>query len=115
MVPEPPPEELLAAEPLPPTPPPFIPAVYTPPEPVSIVTPEYPEAARVVGATGTVVVRVVVDGAGRVKEARVVRGFGNPACDAAALEAARRCEFRPATRDGVPIESSAYLQFQFRE
>ena len=52
-----------------------------------------------------------VDASGRVVDATVVEGRGEP-WDAAALEAIRRTRFDPARRDGRPIE--ARIQFRLR-
>lgn len=98
----------------------------TPPEPPkpSIVTrvtitkrvqPRYPEAAKAVGAVGTINVRVVVGTDGKVKSATILSSFGNPACEAEALAAAKKCEFKPATKDGVPFEQKITIPFKFKQ
>src|SRR5436305_12725839 len=58
----------------------------------------YPEAARAAGLGATVTMELSIDEHGAVESARVVRpvGFG---FDEAALAAARRLKFRPATKD----------------
>ncbi len=53
---------------------------------------------------------VHADGTASVK---MVASTGNPALDARALEAARRWTFRPATRDGEPVESYLRLKIEF--
>jgi TonB family protein len=70
------------------------------------VDPIYPDAARRAG--GTVALELEVHPDGSVDEVRVVKaaGFG---FDEAAVAAARRFKFRPATRDGQPI--TAYASF----
>ncbi len=90
------------------------PSIITRATPTNRVTPKYPEAARAIGASGRVVIRVLVGTDGAVKEASILSSFGNPACEAAALDAARQWEFDPATKDGVPFEQKATIPFDFR-
>jgi len=94
-------------------PPPPKPSVITRAEPVRRVEPEYPAAAREFGASGTIVVRVLVDGDGIVREAKIIQSFGNPTCEQAALNAARQWEFNPATKDGIPFEQRVSIPFTF--
>lgn len=96
----------------PPTPP--KPSVITRAAPIKQVAPKYPESARTVGATGKVTVRVVVGTDGKVKAVKILSSFGNPACEAAAVEAAKKWEFKPATKDGVPFEQKVTIPFSFR-
>jgi peptide/nickel transport system substrate-binding protein len=99
------------------TPPPVAPpkaSVITRPIPKKQTSPKYPESARALGATGRVVVRVVVGIDGKVKSAVVMASFGNPACEEAALAAAKKWEFEPATKDGVPFEQNTAIPFDFK-
>ena len=72
----------------------------------SKVQPAYPELARKMNITGTVKVEVVVSPAGTVKEARVVGG--HPVLANAALDAAKRWRFEPAS-----VESTGVIDFKF--
>jgi len=94
-------------------PPPPKPSVITRAEPIKRIQPKYPAAALKFEASGTVVVRVLVGADGAVKEAVIVKSFGNPACEQAALDAARKWEFAPATKDGVPYEQRVSIPFTF--
>lgn len=89
------------------------PSIITRAVPIKRVTPKYPESARTIGATGRVVIRVLISIEGEVKEAHVLSSFGNPACEVAALDAAKQWEFRPATNDGVPFEQMVSIPFDF--
>ena len=57
---------------------------------------------------------VVVGTDGKVKSTSIYSSFGNPACEAEALVAAKRSEFKAATKDGVPFESKIRLPFKFK-
>ena len=72
----------------------------------SKVQPAYPELARKMNITGTVKVDVVVSPAGTVNEARVVGG--HPVLANAALDAAKRWRFEPAS-----VESTGVIDFKF--
>ncbi len=90
------------------------PAVITKPTPTKQITPVYPEKARSIGATGRIVVKVTVGVDGKVLNPVIVSSFGNPACEAAAIEAAKKWEFKPATKDGEPFEQQISIPFDFR-
>ena len=96
---------------VPPAPP--KPSVITRAEPNRRIEPEYPASAAEFGASGTIVVRVLVGTDGAVKDAEVVQSFGNPACEKAALDAARQWQFDPATKDGAPFEQRVSIPFTF--
>lgn len=100
----------MASEPLPPPP---KPSVIKRAEPLKRIEPKYPAAALEFGAAGTIVVRVLVGVDGLVKETAIVSSFGNPACEEAALAAARQWEFTAATKDGVPFEQRVSIPFTF--
>jgi protein TonB len=74
--------------------------------------PHYPAAAREAGVDGLVRVEVSVGADGSVTSARVLAGLGH-GLDEAALEAARRASFEPATRCGKPVAATAVLPFRF--
>ncbi|HVR29565.1 MAG TPA: TonB family protein [Thermoanaerobaculia bacterium] len=80
--------------------------------PVSVPQPVYPPAARQRRLSGTVVVNALVDETGKVVETRVESGSLR-LFDNAAVAAASRAVFQPATRAGVPGRSWARLSFQF--
>ena len=64
------------------------------------VRPVYPPDALAAGVQGIVVVEAIIDGAGRVADARILRSI--PLLDAAALDAVKQWEFRPVLLNGVP-------------
>ena len=96
-------------------------------KPVRFVEPEYTRAARRKRIRAEVVVEVLVDERGQVQEARVLEryligdddepkrpvtelGYG---LEEAALAAAKRWQFRPASLDGKPVPDQTTLTFFF--
>ncbi len=73
--------------------------------------PKYPKAARESGASGTVVVRVLIDENGKVISAEAVSG--HPDLREASEEAASRAEFTPTTLAGRPVKVSGTIQYNF--
>jgi protein TonB len=73
----------------------------------SRVQPAYPELARKMNIAGTVKIEVVVAANGIVKDAHVVGG--HPVLANAALDAAKRWRFEPASE-----ESSGVIDFKFQ-
>ena len=100
-----------ASVPEPVTPPPHIPTLVAA-VPVSKPEPTLPDDLRDadLNASFEALFTVHADGTATVK---VVSGTGNAALDALALDAARRWTFRPATRDGQPVESYLRLRIEF--
>ena len=74
--------------------------------------PPYPAEALAARPSGEVLVTVTVTPSGDVAGTELARGV-DPALDRAALAAASRWRFRPATRDGLPVASRVQLLFHF--
>lgn len=107
-------------EDMPPPPPPssgggdvFL-AFDEPPVLVDYVSPVYPPLARDAGIEGTVAIRVLVDEQGKVVSADVLQSDVTPAMEKAALEAARKCRFRPAKQRTIPVKAHVMIPFQFQ-
>lgn len=77
------------------------------------VEPLYPRAARRAGMAGVCEVEMDVDAAGFVVAVRLTKSTGHDLLDEAALEAARRWRFAPATRDGTAVPSTVVKRFRF--
>ncbi len=90
--------------------------VAQPPQVVSRVAPDYPEAARRRGIEGLVLLEAVLDAEGRVAhDVAVLRSV--PDLDAAAVAALRRWRFRPArdeTGRAVPVILEVPIRFVLR-
>jgi len=105
-------ETVVIAEPRPARPGPAV----NPDVPVEIVSkprPAYTEQARASRVEGEVVLEVLFGASGRLRVIRVVRGLGH-GLDDAAVEAARRIDFKPALRNGKPIDYMATLRVVFQ-
>ncbi len=66
--------------------------------------PEYPRLARRRGYQGTVVLDVLVDKTGRVKELKVEESSGHGSLDRAAKQAVKRWRFAPGRRGDDPVD-----------
>ena len=99
--------------PVEPAPPEPLPVAETPPLPTEQVPPEYPAAAADAGLEGRVRVRVTVGTDGTVTDAEVEEST-DPVFDEAALEAAKRWRFEPATQGGEPVEATVTIPFTFK-
>jgi periplasmic protein TonB len=73
--------------------------------------PVYPAKAYYDGITGVVHIEARVETNGRIKNARVVKSI--PPLDANALEAAKKFEFRPATKEGMAVPAIVRLEISF--
>jgi TonB family protein len=67
------------------------------------VEPVYTEAARAAGATGTVILEVLIGKSGFVRDAKVVKPMGY-GLDEAAADAVKQWQFEPSMQGRVPVE-----------
>lgn len=84
--------------------------------PVEILSkpnPAYTPEARRLRVEGEVVLDVIFSASGELRVLRLVRGLGH-GLDEAALRAAEQIVFKPARRDGQPVDSRAMLRIIFR-
>jgi TonB family protein len=86
--------------------------VFTPVEILYKPKPTYTEEARKMRLEGQVSLDVVFLSTGSVRIIRVVQGLGH-GLDEAAQKAAQQVRFRPATRGGVPVDTSATIRITF--
>jgi TonB family protein len=78
---------------------------------VTSVKPAYPPAARNMGLSGKVDVRVVISEMGRVVDAKALNG--PMMLQGAAIAAARQWVYKPATLNGAPVKTESVLTFTF--
>jgi TonB family protein len=79
---------------------------------LSVPRPVYTAEGRANKVEGVVLLQVVFTASGEVRVERVVKGLGY-GLDQAAEDAARQIRFRPATRDGQPVDFSAVARIVF--
>jgi len=77
------------------------------------VDPEFSEEARKAKFSGNVEVYIWVDTDGKPSHIRVVRGVGM-GLDEKAVEAVRQYRFKPAMKDGKPVQVDLYIDVNFQ-
>jgi protein TonB len=85
----------------------------TPPVPIEKPEPPYTEKARKAHYSGTVVLWLLVDAQGDVKQAQVMKPLGL-GLDQNALRSVRTWKFRPATRHGTPVPVRVMVSVSFK-
>jgi len=75
------------------------------------VPPVYPPLARQARIQGTVVLQIVINKEGDVRDVRLVSG--HPMLAPAAIEAVKQWKYQPYTQDGVAIEVSTNVRVNF--
>lgn len=80
---------------------------------VDTPTPAYPPELACADVGGRVLLRLTVGTEGRPTEVVLVESSGQPALDAAALEAVQTWRFQPATRAGVAAASTINVPVDF--
>jgi len=76
-----------------------------------LVTPNYPAIARKAQASGTVVVKVLIDEEGKVIAAKAISG--HPLLLAASVEAAKNSLFSPTVLGDKPVRVEGVIQYNF--
>jgi TonB family protein len=82
--------------------------------PNSCVAPEYPRASRQNEEQGIVIAKLVVGANGHVLDIALEKSSGFTALDKATLQSWGLCQFVPAMRDGVPVQSEARMQYVWK-
>ncbi len=75
--------------------------------------PEYSEEARKQKYQGTVILWVIIDNNGHVRDMKVQRSLGM-GLDEKAMEAVKKWRFRPAMKDGKPVAVQVNVEVNFR-
>ncbi len=78
---------------------------------ISLPMPIYPDAARRMSTSGTVIVEVVIDEQGKVISARATSGPSS--LREAAVQAAQRARFSPTKLSGQPVKVSGVINYKF--
>jgi TonB family protein len=85
----------------------------TAPSVVQKLEPSYSEEARAAKLSGTVLVRVVIGTDGKASDIELLRGLGL-GLDEQAVFAISQWQFKPGTKDGVPVPVQAQIEVNFR-
>jgi protein TonB len=76
--------------------------------------PNYPPSMQRAQMEGSVMVRIVIGADGRVKAIEKLSATSDAFWDATRQQALRKWRFRPATRDGVVVETQRTMTVRFR-
>jgi protein TonB len=77
------------------------------------VEPDYPLAARIVGAEGTVVINANIDETGRILRAWVAQSTAPESLVEAALDAIYQFQFLPGKQGPIPVKCTVAIPFRF--
>lgn len=88
--------------------------VLTDVEPTYSPQPSIPDDLRTDALDKTFVAEFVVSASGTPSDVKVAQSTGNDELDRLALDTAKKWKFKPATRDGQPIESRIRLHIEFQ-
>ena len=108
-------EPRIPIEPAPPAAAPTREPLFEPPVAIARVEPSYPKKALKGVTDPRVVLKLLVDDRGRITRVLVDKGLPGSELEAAAVSAVLRWQFRPAQRDGAPVEGWATAEFVFGE
>jgi TonB family protein len=86
--------------------------IVLPPRPTHTPEPEYSVQARNAKYQGTVVLKIVIDKAGKISRIRLERPLGM-GLDESAMEEVKRWRFNPATRNGQPVAVEMNIEVSF--
>ncbi len=89
--------------------------VYVSPVPKIMEMPLYPRPAARAGITGTTVVELDIDTKGLVTSVRVPKTSMNRDLDRAAIIAAQKWTFHPATENGQPVPATVRYPVDFKQ
>lgn len=85
----------------------------TPVEILSKPRPDYTAEARELGVEGEVVLEVIFVSSGKIRVLGVASSLGH-GLDEAAIDAAKKIQFKPARRNGQPVDHRAVLRIVFQ-
>ena len=105
-------EKIEVAEEALPAPSEFV-AYEEPPAPISQPIPEYPEMARKAGVEGMVLLKVLVDKEGRVRDVVLIKGVG-AGLDEAAIASVKGSKWTPAIQNHKPVAAWCSYPIRFK-
>jgi protein TonB len=108
------PQPVVNAPPPPPAPPAPVVRTAAVISAASCEKPEYPSASRRWEEEGTVTLKFLVGVDGRVKESAVDKSSGFKRLDEAARQGLAKCQFKPGTENGQPVEGWASMRYTWK-
>lgn len=84
------------------------------PEPIRIPSPGYPKEARMVGAEGLVILKVLINFDGTILDVKVLNSSGNYGLDQAAINSGYGALFTPAVQGGRKVRVWVSIPFRFQ-
>ncbi len=88
--------------------------VDQPPQPVSTMHPIYPYRARRMGIEGRVIVRLLVNAAGKVAQVRIMSAAPEGVFEKTVKKTVPHWRFKPAIKDGKPVETWVKMDIVFK-
>ena len=76
--------------------------------------PDYPSTSRRLEEEGTVTLKFLVGLDGKVKESAVEKSSGFKRLDEAARQGLAKCQFKPGTENGQPVEGWSTMRYTWR-
>ena len=83
------------------------------PRPIYKVEPTYTEDAKATKLQGSVTLSLVINEQGQAQDIQVTKSL-DPGLDEQARDAVSQWQFAPATKDGVPVPVTAFVEINFR-
>jgi protein TonB len=83
------------------------------PVPTRKVDPKYPPVLKTARVEGDVILYAIIRKDGSVDSIQLLKGL-EPRLDQNAMDALARWQFRPAERNGMPVELEAVVRIPFR-
>jgi protein TonB len=75
---------------------------------------EYPKASLMNEEQGTTSMSFLVNADGSVADSKLEKSSGSKGLDKAALKGLTTCKFKPATKDGAPIQSWTKVDYAWK-
>lgn len=88
-------------------------AYETPPAVIKSVSPIYPDIAGLNNTEGYVIVRATITKDGEIIDPEIEESYPEGYFEASALDALKKFEVKPATKNGVPVDSQEQFPFVF--
>ncbi len=84
-----------------------------PPRVLYAPNPDYSKAGRKGKIEGVVALQIIVTTAGEAEDITVTKKLGY-GLDEEAVKAVKKWKFKPASRDGIPVDQKIFVQVNFR-